>query len=64
MTDTKQTELLPCPFCGGEAKLKGGPMAQEFYSVWCENGHHLEGSLHREATMIKWNTRQPTGDPQ
>ena len=54
-------ELKPCPFCGSEAKLMGGPYAQETYSIWC-NGkkgkrHHLSFSYDRNAAITEWNTR-------
>lgn len=55
-------ELKPCPFCGSEAKLMGGPMAQETYSVWClasRGKRHFLGCLgYNEAEAIAaWNTR-------
>lgn len=28
--------LLPCPFCGGEAKLKGAVKSNTGYTIWCE----------------------------
>ena len=55
-------ELKPCPFCGADAKLMGGPMAQETYSVWCQaprgQRHHLDGLGYKEAEAIAaWNRR-------
>ena len=51
------TELMPCPFCGTEAEIKGGLEAQENYSVWCRKGHHLEGGYDRQKMIDKWNQR-------
>ena len=50
-------ELKPCPFCGGSAKLLGGPMAQETYSVWCENRHHQDYGFSKDEAITAWNTR-------
>ena len=55
-------KLKTCPFCGSEAKLMGGPLAQEPYSVWCKNEsgkrHHLNCGTMCEATAIsEWNSR-------
>ena len=59
MTDLEK--LKPCPFCGSEARLLGGAIAQESYSVWCNSKegrqHHLSGSMDRDATIAAWNTR-------
>lgn len=55
-------ELKPCPFCGADAKLMGGPKAQETYSVWCENRHHINGTMCPKDTVEEWNTRA-TPDP-
>ena len=59
------SELLPCPFCGAEAEIKGGPYSQEKYSVWCKNLHHLEGAYSRQHMIDKWNQwAQPaSGEP-
>ena len=61
-------ELKPCPFCGSDAKLMGGPMAQEAYSVWCKaprgQRHHLDGLGYKEAEAVAaWNTRADLCDP-
>jgi hypothetical protein len=50
-------ELKPCPFCGGKARMLGGPMAQESYSVWCENRHHITGGMDADKLAMEWNTR-------
>ena len=60
MTDLEK--LKPCPFCGCEAKLYGGPEAQESYSVWCRaprgKRHYLDGLGYKENEAIAaWNTR-------
>ena len=60
MTD-ETTKLKPCPFCGSPAKLLGGPMAQETYSIWCTNPkgkrHHMSGTMDASKTISEWNTR-------
>lgn len=55
MTD----ELKPCPFCGSPARLLGGPMAQETYSVWCSGParHSMDYGFNREVAVESWNTR-------
>lgn len=52
-------ELKPCPFCGSPARLAGGPMAQETYSVWCSGParHSMDYGFHREVAIAAWNTR-------
>ena len=52
-------KLKPCPFCGSEARLAGGPMAQESYSVWCVGParHNMDYGFDREAAIAAWNTR-------
>lgn len=62
MTDSQAPELLPCPFCGSEARLLGGPDAQETYSIWCKNQrgkrHHLDcGTMDRTRAVNEWNRR-------
>ena len=52
------TELLPCPFCGGEAHIVGGD--DFFYNVvQCCNCHATaSGRYETEAEAIAaWNTR-------
>jgi len=51
------SELKPCPFCGTDARLFGGLEAQENYSVWCLEGHHLEGGYDRDVMVKQWNQR-------
>lgn len=55
--DSSGCELKPCPFCGAKAEVKGGLEAQENYSVWCENLHHMDGGYDREKLVAKWNRR-------
>lgn len=51
------SELKPCPFCGTTARIFGGPMAQERYSIWCNNYHHIEYGMNEQETIDAWNTR-------
>lgn len=61
MTDdlNSRAGLLPCPFCGADAKLRGGPLAQETYSIWCRGtpSHHQDYGLDAEKAIAAWNTR-------
>ena len=54
MTKEIQTELLPCPFCGGSPTLVGQGKAPECF-VYCS---HCNLQSNFEETAIKrWNTR-------
>lgn len=61
---TKEQELLPCPFCGGEARLWSGDWAITDHGVVCIKCEvtvdpcHIEGSYTSVDRAIKaWNTR-------
>ena len=67
MTDSNVTELLPCPFCGGEVRLKeykpnvsGVAICEECgaRSPICKNNH--EGGWKQKA-IAAWNTRATHG---
>ena len=61
--------LLPCPFCGGTAKLelahKDKVMHRQFYGVVCRNTKNVGGSCcmeqvpsaSKEAAIDRWNMR-------
>ena len=53
-------ELKPCPFCGGEAKLKCFAGTHiPFYRINCsECGCNQETSIHKESVINSWNTRK------
>ena len=56
---TKEIELKPCPFCGGEARLNdwGG---EGFWEVVCHECKNRTRPTTSKATVIKaWNTRAP-----
>ena len=55
----RDTELKPCPFCGGEAEV----YAQAFnkYSVICSNCYCVKGSYGtKEKAIEEWNRRNKT----
>jgi len=73
MTDTTQTELVPCPFCGGKLLVVRFdetccPVEHEAYAhcVDCDAtgpvayGHDTQMEA-QAAAITAWNTRQPTG---
>lgn len=50
------SELLPCPFCGGEAELTGFD-APEFW-VWCPNCKaSADAHTSKGGAIEAWNTR-------
>lgn len=61
-----EPELLPCPFCGGRAKLKRDYIGEFceptvlYYSVVCRSCY-CEGcsKADKKEAITKWNTRQP-----
>lgn len=68
MTQT-QTQLLPCPFCGGEAELEIDIidvwLGQRLYTVECSNGECLAVSdrfAAPERATAWWNRRAESAD--
>ena len=52
----KETELKPCPFCGGEARLYDGPT--DAYGAVCKKcGVKLYGKNSYGAAKRAWNRR-------
>ena len=66
------TELLPCPFCGGEAKLMHMDLdsIEEGWKVWgvwcvddlnaddyCSHGHFIDNYATEAEAIDAWNTR-------
>lgn len=53
-------ELLPCPFCGGDAHLAVYARVKEQIVAECENLHCLSavcGSITPEEAKARWNNR-------
>ena len=53
-------EILPCPFCGGEATLQGKEGARHWYVI-CEDSEECDASgpdkTTREEAIAAWNIR-------
>lgn len=57
---SSKSELLPCPFCGGEAEING---ANKYgWSVWCKKCHSNNnwGHAMEQEAIEAWNTRVET----
>lgn len=61
-----EKKLLPCPFCGGEAKILynrlrcGNYVSGGTFRVHCKNcGITTEGKKDRNKSIELWNTRVP-----
>jgi Lar family restriction alleviation protein len=55
-----KAELKPCPFCGGEVKIKSDckNYIHSFYWITCnECGTRQMPSIHKEAVIESWNRR-------
>lgn len=56
-------KLKPCPFCGGEAKVRGNMLVVSSYSVVCLNekcGAHIffyGAERNKETNVRRWNRR-------
>lgn len=53
------SELKPCPFCGGEAKLR--ETSRDIFRIECINPFCIAFDLHpftsKESAIKAWNTR-------
>lgn len=61
MSTAHTPELLPCPFCGGEATLTRGILTY----VGCKKcviafGRHPDLKDSEDRTITEWNTRAPS----
>ena len=62
MTDNRTTELLPCPFCGGEAETFNPFNADGTWCVLCSECAAATGFEQTEAEAIAaWNSRAELG---
>lgn len=56
------TELKPCPFCGGEAEMLKYPRCERKYVVVCKNNlcnaSIGQYSTSKENALRAWNTRK------
>ena len=51
-------KLKPCPFCGGEAKLR---TVNGFREIRCNDCYAYINRLKREAVINAWNRRDEVG---
>lgn len=76
MTDNRTTELLPCPFCGGEAQVMHMDLDSieegwKVWGVWCvddlnaedyrNHGHFIDNYATEAEAVAAWNTRAEHG---
>ena len=58
MRENKQTELRPCPFCGGAARLVGDPQEDGDCIVICDECGATSGYFYdRDKAVSAWNRR-------
>ena len=72
MTDNQTTELLPCPFCGGEAQVMHMDLDSieegwKVWGVWCvddlnaedyrSHGHFIDNYATEAEAIAVWNAR-------
>lgn len=58
-------ELKPCPFCGGEARLRAfrtyiqskHRMGEKYYIECCECGLNAPNFINKEEAIEAWNRR-------
>lgn len=64
---TEQSELEPCPFCGGKVDLETTIDGRKWWGVVCRNSKNVGGTCgisirataSKEAAIKRWNTRAP-----
>lgn len=55
-----ETNLKPCPFCGGKARTQENNHYKDIWSVMCKNCFTESDRYHTEENAIEaWNTRKP-----
>ena len=62
-----ETKLLPCPFCGGEARVYQHPFLGT-WSAYCTNNNDCGASIRdgntKEDVIKAWNRRVPPTEEQ
>ena len=60
MTNKRDVELLPCPFCGEKARIMS--LLRDDIRIYCQNKNcHIQPMLTRgseEEAIKAWNTRK------
>jgi|GEM_PF-3753075 len=59
-----QADLLPCPFCGGEARYKPDHTTEQAHEVSCSHCCFSISEFHHENCVKLWNTRLAQPAPQ
>jgi Lar family restriction alleviation protein len=65
MSETKEPELLPCPFCGGTSRIKNSNINENMcWHVFCKKCNSGFEFGTKDEMQEKWNRRVLTSAPQ